>query len=200
MNNRLRIIGGHWRGRKIAFPDRQGLRPTPDRLRETLFNWLRLDVSHACCLDLFAGSGALGFEAASRGAARVVMVDVDSVVIKTLAAQVDRLGGSQIEVVQADYSRYLEKRPDTAPFDVVFIDPPFHRQLVTPACQLLESGWLKPGARIYVETETPVLSAIPSGWHLLKSGRTGCSHGFLLEHTGCSAEARYPTNGYMSLP
>jgi 16S rRNA (guanine966-N2)-methyltransferase len=117
------------------------------------------------------------------------------VVIKTLAAQVDRLGGSQIEVIQSDYSRYLEQRPDIAPFDVVFIDPPFHRELVAPACQLLESGWLKPGARIYVETERPTLSAIPTGWHLLKSGRTGYSHGFLLENTRFSAEVCHPNNG-----
>ncbi len=181
MNNRLRIIGGLWRGRKIDFPDRPGLRPTSDRMRETLFNWLRLEVEHACCLDLFAGSGALGFEAASRGASRVVMIDSDPVALGALKQNIRLLGATQIDLIQADYSNYLRQHPREPVFDLVFLDPPFHKEMLQPACDLLAAGWLKNGARIYVETALPGLPSLPSRWQLLKTVRMGQSHCFLFQ-------------------
>jgi len=183
MRNRLRIIGGVWRGRKIGFPDRPGLRPTSDRMRETLFNWLQFDVENACCLDLFAGSGALGFEAVSRGASKVVMIDSDPVVIDSLKQNAKRLGATQIDLIQAHYSGFLGNRPGGQGFDLVFLDPPFHQALLQSACDLLAAGyWLKQGARIYLETGQSGLPALPSGWQVLKTARMGQSHGFLLQN------------------
>ncbi|MGI9213659.1 MAG: 16S rRNA (guanine(966)-N(2))-methyltransferase RsmD [Methylococcaceae bacterium] len=186
MDNRLRIIGGIWRGRKISFPDRQGLRPTSDRMRETLFNWLRLDMENSTCLDLFAGSGALGFEAASRGAARVIMVDSDAEAIKSLNHHRHILGADQIQVIQADCTHYLGRTEKMA-FDLVFVDPPFNRNLVPAVCGLLESGWLKPHAKIYIETELSAQPAPTLGWRVLKSERMGLSRCFLLERVSDSS-------------
>lgn len=179
LDNRLRVIGGLWRGRKISFPDRIGLRPTADRMRETLFNWLREDIDSSRCLDLFAGSGALGFEAASRGALRVVMVDSDPVAVKSLAQIRQSLGAEQTEIIHADFSVYLQGTKEL--FDLVFIDPPFNRELIVPACKLLETGWLKPHARIYIETELVTLPQIPENWQVMKYAKAGHSHCFLLE-------------------
>jgi 16S rRNA (guanine966-N2)-methyltransferase len=122
-SNQVRIIAGQWRGRKLEFPDSQGLRPTSDRVRETLFNWLAPVLPGAVCLDLFAGSGALGFEAASRDASRVVMVEQNSAVFKHLQSQSRRLSAQAVELVNADANDYLAG-VDTA-FDIVFLDPPF---------------------------------------------------------------------------
>lgn len=179
MDNRLRIIAGIWRGRKIGFPDRHGLRPTSDRMRETLFNWLRLDVEHSTCLDLFAGSGALGFEAASRGAAQVVMVDSDAEAVASLNHHCSTFEANQIQVIQADYANYL-RRTEKMAFDLVFVDPPFNQNLVSAACGLLADGWLKPQAKIYIETEQSAQPALASDWRVLKSERMGLSRCFLL--------------------
>lgn len=170
---RLRIIGGTWRGRRIAFPDLPGLRPTPDRVRETLFNWLQGTIEGSRCLDLFAGSGALGFEAASRGAASVVMVDPDAQVMHHLRAQADMLGAAQIEIIMADAQAYLASSPP--PFDIVFLDPPFGSNLLAPLCRVLDDhGALKSGARIYLETPvSAVVPAMPVIWKLLKSQTAG---------------------------
>lgn len=172
-NNEIRIIGGQWRSRKLQFPTVEGLRPTPDRVRETLFNWLRDDIRGARCLDLFAGSGALGFEAASRGAARVVMVDADARVCSALRQACGLLDASAVQVFHEHAARYLATASER--FDVVFLDPPFHKGWISRVAPLLESGgWLGPNALIYLETETRLpLTDTPARWRLLKQGAAG---------------------------
>ena len=164
----MRVIGGKYRSRLLRVPQRPGLRPTPDRVRETLFNWLGQDLSGLACLDLFAGSGALGFEAASRGATRVVLVEKDRAVVAELERSQAALGASQVTIVCGDAADYLERARER--FDVVFLDPPF-RQNALP--RILESlgPRLEPGARVYVESEEPVEVAVP--WAELKRARAG---------------------------
>lgn len=171
-DNQLRIIGGRWRGRRVAFPDAQGLRPTPDRVRETLFNWLAPRIAGARCLDLFAGSGALGFEALSRGAAEVVFVERQRAVARVLQANLARLGAvADGRVVAGDALAYLAG-PARA-FDVVFLDPPFGLGLLTPTCAQLDArGWFAADARVYVESELPA-PELPPAWTLLRDKRAG---------------------------
>ncbi|MDX1696649.1 MAG: 16S rRNA (guanine(966)-N(2))-methyltransferase RsmD [Thiohalobacterales bacterium] len=170
--NQLRIIGGAWRGRMIAFADLADLRPTPDRVRETLFNWLAPVVRGSRCLDLYAGSGALGLEAASRGAAGVVLVDHAPQVVATLREQVARLQATQVEVVQADVLRWLQG--PSRPFDIVFLDPPYRRDLLPGCMRLLETqGWLAPEASIYIEAEKAWRPELPEGWSLYRSKQAG---------------------------
>lgn len=173
-SNQVRIIAGQWRGRKLTFPDSAGLRPTADRIRETLFNWLMPVLPGASCLDLFAGSGALGFEAASRGAASVVLVERDAVVVSALRENRQRLSAQATQVIQQDARNYLAGPP--RPFDVVFLDPPFARaeQLQHAVEDLSHQDWLKRDARIYLETaaKAPPLS-LPEGWRLLKQKQAG---------------------------
>ncbi|MCP5149946.1 MAG: 16S rRNA (guanine(966)-N(2))-methyltransferase RsmD [Ectothiorhodospiraceae bacterium] len=172
MTGRLRIIAGSWRRRQLSFPDRPGLRPTPDRVRETLFNWLGPRVIGARCLDLFAGSGALGFEAASRGAAEVVMVERDREVARALRDNVERLQATNIEVVRDDALRVLHAL--AGPFDIVFLDPPFGTDLLERACaDLAAPGRLAPDARVYLETDRPQPPPLPSGWELLRREKAG---------------------------
>jgi 16S rRNA (guanine966-N2)-methyltransferase len=172
--NSVRIIGGGWRGRRISFPDVPGLRPTPDRVRETLFNWLQQHIVGARCLDLFAGSGALGLEALSRGAKELVFVEQAVAASRALQEQLTRLGGERRgQVVEMGAARYL--RGAAAPFDVVFLDPPFGRDALAEYMPLLDSGsWLKLGSLVYLENEkkagAPVL---PARWELLKSKSAG---------------------------
>ena len=163
----MRIVGGRWRSRLVEFPERAGLRPTPDRVRETLFNWLGQDLDGLVCLDLFAGSGALGFEAASRRAARVVLVERDPAAIAALAGNRERLGAAAVEVVRADALAFLER--STAMFDLVFLDPPFGQNLAAAALARLP-GRITKGARVYVEAERAVEAP---GWQVLKHGRAG---------------------------
>jgi 16S rRNA (guanine966-N2)-methyltransferase len=165
---RVRIIGGVWRSRLIDVPSRPGLRPTPDRVRETLFNWLGQDLSGLSCLDLFAGSGALGFEAASRGAARVVLVENDAEAIATLRASRASLGAESADVVAADALDYLAGA--TERFDVVFLDPPFRQNAQSAVLALLPPR-LAPDARVYVEAASPQLVSAP--WHELRRKRAG---------------------------
>ena len=174
---KIRIIAGEYRGRRIAVPDRPGLRPTPDRVRETLFNWLGQSLEGLACLDLFAGSGALGFEAASRGAARVVMVEHDRAVFEVLKKSVSVLNARQIELVLEDAFTYLKRTNDR--FDVVFLDPPF-RQNALPAL----FRHLKPasGMRVYVESDEAV--APGERWRELKRARAGQVSYQLLEWRG----------------
>lgn len=150
--NQLRIIGGQWRSRRFPIADVAGLRPTPDRVRETLFNWLQSVIAGARCLDLFAGSGALGFEALSREAAKVVFVEKDIRAFKQLQANVHALGASQAELIHADAFSYLER--EMASFDVVFLDPPFHLALPEKALdKLLERQLITHEGLIYLEHE-----------------------------------------------
>lgn len=173
--NRLRIIGGQWRGRRLEFPDIPGLRPTPDRVRETLFNWLQSEIVGARCLDLFAGSGALGLEALSRGASRVVMVDEASAVTRQLESNLQILQADNASVARMSAQTFLERGPGDARYDVVFLDPPFGLELVSPIVQLLEKGdWLAPDALIYVETERSLHELdLPASWEPLREKHTG---------------------------
>jgi len=172
--NRLRIIGGAWRGRKLAFPDGAGLRPTPDRVRETLFNWLTPILPGARCLDLFAGSGALGLEALSRGAAQVVLVDRDARVITQLREHIATLKAQGAELIQADALQLLQ-HPTHEKFDIIFLDPPYHQNLLEPCCRQLENGgWLAAGARVYLEAEAELGDLqLPPNWRLTHSKKAG---------------------------
>jgi 16S rRNA (guanine966-N2)-methyltransferase len=176
--NSVRIIGGGWRGRRVNFPDIPGLRPTPDRIRETLFNWLQHDVAGARCLDLFAGSGALGLEALSRGARELVFVEQAVAASRALSEQLARLGaGRKGQVVEMGAARYLRTpaQPPGSVFDIVFLDPPFGRGLLAEYVPMLDSGnWLKPGGLVYLENEKAEgAPALPPHWELLKSKSAG---------------------------
>jgi 16S rRNA (guanine966-N2)-methyltransferase len=162
---KIRIIGGEYRGRKILVPDRPDLRPTPDRVRETLFNWLGQSLDGLSCLDLFAGSGALGFEAASRGAQRVVMVEQDRSVFQSLQKTRDTIGAQAVEVVLDDAFAYLRKAPM---FDIVFLDPPFRQNALAAVFRLLKGA---PGVRVYAESSEPFEPEAP--WRELKRSRAG---------------------------
>lgn len=173
----VRIIGGKWRGRRLRFPIRPGLRPTPDRVRETLFDWLGSRVQGARCLDLFGGSGALGFEAASRGADRIVMVECDGILARYLGAQTRLLDARNVELVREDATQWLQlpgsSRP--APFDIVFVDPPFASDHWSELCRSLEhGGWLKGEAFVYLEMPSQSgQQFLPGNWVLTRSGRAG---------------------------
>ncbi len=170
---RVRIIGGVWRRRVLKFPTAPELRPTSDRARETLFNWLAPHISGRRCLDLFAGSGALGFEAASRGAQSVVMVDNDRQVIQQLHNNRTSLGAAQIDIVTADALRYLNAC--VREFDLIFVDPPFHLGLAQLACSsLLTSQCLQGSGLVYVECELGESVAMkPGAWQLHRQ----CTYG-----------------------
>ena len=170
--NQVRIIAGTWRGRRLSFEPVPGLRPTPDRVRETLFNWLGPVIRGARCLDLYAGSGALGLEAASRGAAEVILVDNDPRVVAALGQQMESLGAHQVRVVRAEVLRWLGGH--SSPFDVVFLDPPFRKRMLPPCMQLLEcGGWLSDQARVYIEAEKELVPELPENWELLRSKQAG---------------------------
>lgn len=171
--NTLRIIGGQWRGRKLRFADGEGLRPTTDRVRETLFNWLQPVIHGARCLDLFAGSGALGLEALSRGASEVQFIERNPGAVRALQENLKLLQAENGHVHQGDALAYL--RGANRPFDVVFLDPPFRQDLLDPALSLLSQGnWLAPGARIYLELEAELgAPELPAGWELLRSKTAG---------------------------
>jgi 16S rRNA (guanine966-N2)-methyltransferase len=180
--NSVRIIGGGWRGRRVSFPDVPGLRPTPDRVRETLYNWLQHSVVGTRCLDLFAGSGALGLEALSRGASGVVFVEQSQAAARGLVAELARLGGtSKARVVEMGASRFLRTageasgRPYGGPFDIVFMDPPFGQEALAEYIPLLDAGgWVKSGGLVYLESEKSAgAPAVPAHWELLKSKSAG---------------------------
>lgn len=149
-SGKVRIIAGQWRGSRLEVPDAAGLRPSSDRVRETLFNWLQAEIGGARCLDLFAGSGALGFEAASRGAAQVVMIERDAAAVASLRATAQRLDAGQVEIVAADALAWLAG-PVSAQFDIVFVDPPFAAGLWQPVLDALPR-WLAPRAWLYLES------------------------------------------------
>jgi len=172
--NFVRIIGGAWRGRRISFPDLPGLRPTPDRVRETLFNWLQHDIVGTRCLDLFAGSGALGLEALSRAAREVVFVEQAQAAARALGAELERLGGSaRARVMEMGAARFL--RTPGEPFDGVFLDPPFGHGALEEYVPWLDAGhWVKTGGWVYLENERAAgAPALPPHWQLLKSKSAG---------------------------
>lgn len=172
--NQLRIIGGSHGGRRLRFPGVRGLRPTADRVRETLFNWLQGEITDSRVLDLFAGSGALGLEALSRGAAEAVFVERARPAAGQLRRNLELLGlGGRGRVVQADARRYIESAE--GPFDIVFLDPPFADRLLPGVCQSLErQGLLAPRAWIYLEQDSAQpWAALPANWRPYREGRAG---------------------------
>lgn len=171
--NQVRIIGGEWRGRKLHFPQSPAIRPTPDRVRETVFNWLQSHVAGLRCLDLFAGSGALGFEALSRGAREVVFVENDPDAIRHVVQMLQTLNCDRGKAVGMDAFTYLAQPAE--PFDLVFLDPPFADRSLPRLCSLLETrGWLQPGAHVYLEDAASAGDPeLPTGWTLLRSKRAG---------------------------
>jgi len=177
-SNRVRIIGGQWRSRWIKFPDVEGLRPTPDRVRETVFNWLEQDLTGVACLDLFAGSGALGFEAASRGAREVVLVERNRRIVQSLQENARALCGESrpVAVICSDALEFLHR--DRRTYDVVFLDPPYSVwQETADATRLLLHKLmprLNPGARVYLEAAEAL--QLPPDWQTIKNNRAGAVH------------------------
>jgi 16S rRNA (guanine966-N2)-methyltransferase len=189
LSNSVRIIGGEWRGRRIRFPSVAELRPTPDRVRETLFNWLQGVIGDARCLDLFAGSGALGLEALSRGAREALFVEREPRVAAALRETLGTLGAGRGTVVVADAFRYLAGPP--RPFDVVFLDPPFAQGRLAELCTLLEhGGWLAPRAHIYLEgAARDGIPPLPEPWETARETRAGEVRGVLARRADATPRA-----------
>ena len=167
-----RIIGGAWRSRRLVFPASEDLRPTPDRVRETVFNWLVPYLPGAACLDLFAGSGAFGFEALSRGAAHAVLVEKRLEVVAALRLNRERLKAEQADIVHADAVAFL--RGPAAAFDIVFLDPPYASGLLATCVELLDArGWLKPDALIFLAAPQGEAPPLPASWRQLRSKTAG---------------------------
>jgi 16S rRNA (guanine966-N2)-methyltransferase len=183
----LRIIGGTWRGRKLRFAAGADIRPTPDRVRETLFNWLGTRVAGARCLDLFAGSGALGLEALSRGAAHVTFVEQEARAARELALRLIEWEAQGGRVARADALRFLAGTAEA--YDLVFLDPPFDSGLLArSAAALAAHAWLSPGALIYVEAGARgELPSLPAQWRLLKAKQAGEVGYYLFAHAGADA-------------
>lgn len=185
--NSFRIVGGSLRGRRVHFPPVAAVRPTPDRVRETLFNWLAAIIHDARCLDLFTGSGALGLEAASRGAGRVVLVDRDRRLAGALQSRIAELAlDERATCLRADALDYLAQSGED--FDVVFLDPPFGQGWLARVLNRLPPR-LAPGNRVYVESESALALELPAGWQSLREGRAGAVAYRLLNYqsTGESA-------------
>ena len=176
-SGQLRIIGGRWRGRKLRFRATAGLRPTPDRVRETLFNWLCARIGASRCLDLFAGSGALGLEALSRGATHCSFVDSHAGAIAAIRVHLAQLGCNEDEAdcIQADALKFLRAGNARAAYDIVFLDPPFLQQALGPACAALEGGnWLAHDAMVYMESSVHEPEpSIPESWSPHRDKRAG---------------------------
>lgn len=173
-DGQIRIISGQWRGRKLPVKDVAGLRPTTDRVKETVFNWLNMYLRDANCLDCFAGSGSLGFEALSRYAAQVTLIEKDKVAAKQLQANLSALQSTQAEVHHQDCLQYLTGTGNQS-IDIAFVDPPFRLGLLADCCQKLEQNqWLTEDALIYVEKETELTEVkLPANWELLKEKTAG---------------------------
>lgn len=171
-HHKLRIIGGRWRSRTLSFPVVDGLRPTGDRIRETLFNWLAPILPGSRCLDLFAGSGILGFEALSRGAAHCSLVELNPQAARQLRVNAEQLHAEAAAIHQMSALEFLAK-PIAVPFDVVFIDPPFAGNLWQPVMTQLERGWLGEGALIYIESPLDQALSLPADWQVHREKRAG---------------------------
>lgn len=175
----IRIIGGKWRSRKVSFITKQDLRPTPDRIRETLFNWLAPDIIGARCLDLYAGSGAMGLEALSRGAQSVTAIELDRECCQKIIENKTTLQADGLEVLNKNVLDWLANQKFTA--DIVFIDPPYKQQLLAITMQVLEEhNWLRIGSLIYFEQDKPLASnELPENWQLLREKKAGKVYYFL---------------------
>ncbi len=171
---RLRIVAGNWRSRLLDVADVDGLRPTGERIRETLFNWLAPTIEGSRCLDLFAGTGALGLEALSRGAAAVVFVEKSAVAARQLRTNIDLLDAQGANVLHQDAQAFLTSEPG-ASFDIVFLDPPFGLDAVDETCRLLaDTGHLADDALVYIEDDRArVAPPLPEGWRELRNKTTG---------------------------
>ena len=168
----VRIIAGKWRSRKIDFPSEKGLRPTADRIRETLFNWLTPHLGGSRCLDAFAGSGALGFEALSRGAGEVTFIDANPVVCDFLKRNSEKLEAKGAHIAQANLLEWLKQKTQT-PFDIIFLDPPFADDLLNRCLDLLvNAGAVQSGTLIYLESPVSHSPLIPDDWSLLREKHT----------------------------
>lgn len=176
--NQLRIIGGTHRSRLVTFPEHDGLRPTGDRVRETLFNWLQMSIVGANCLDLFAGSGVLGFEALSRGAAAVTLLDSDAKVVANLRENAEQLAFQQARIEHTAASNWLTQFDHERQFDIAFLDPPFADEVLYETCrQLQQSRALKAGAIVYLEHELPLAAdKLPKEWVSIKEKSAGKVH------------------------
>lgn len=182
--NAIRVIAGNLRSRKILFPDLPDLRPTSDRIRETLFNWLQHDIREATCLDLFAGSGALGIEALSRGAERVVFVEKEPEASDAIRENLARLEIGNAAIYCTEAERWMQQNTVGEPqFGIVFLDPPFADDRVYRLCsQLDDSSLLKSNSKIYVETPFQLAGeALPGSWTITRSKSAGAVHYCLLE-------------------
>ncbi len=169
-----RIIGGRWRGRKIKFDDAQGLRPTTDRIRETVFNWLQPYIHQSHCLDAFAGSGVLGFEALSRGAQDLVFIEQNIKTIKNLKENISKLKADSASIYHQDTLHWLRSANCEQKFDLVFLDPPFHSKLLAESSTWLNSsGCLAKDAIIYVEYNIDEDIMLPENWFCLKEKKAG---------------------------
>ncbi|MGB5209261.1 MAG: 16S rRNA (guanine(966)-N(2))-methyltransferase RsmD [Gammaproteobacteria bacterium] len=169
----FRIIAGRWRGRRLEFPALEGVRPTADRVRETVFNWLQPVIQGSDCLDLFAGSGALGLEALSRGAAAVTFVDRSPVLVRAIAAHLGQLDCGAGAALCSEARSFLQRA--SGHYDLVFLDPPFGSGLLPELCQMIDDqACLKPGGRVYLEHEASTGPPdLPAGWRMLRSARAG---------------------------
>lgn len=171
--HKLRIIGGKWRGRLLPFADVEGLRPTGSRVRETLFNWLMPEIAGSHCLDLFAGSGALGFEALSRGADTCTMIELNSIAHHQLCSNKTLLQCDNLKIIKGNASDFLECAPEHA-MDIVFIDPPFAQNLWQPVLSTLQSRvWLKEGCQIYIEMPKSKQLVMPPNWKIHRQKTAG---------------------------
>ena len=179
----LRVIGGRWRGRKLTVLDSEGLRPTPSRVRETLFNWLQFSLSGANCLDLFAGTGALGLEAASRGVEKVTLVEFNTGIAEQLSKNCQQLGADNYQLVNKDAVSFLSGDQDQ--YDIVFIDPPYELGIWSEiAEQLVSQDCLSLNALIYVEYPiTAIKPSLPSKWQLIKEKKAGGVNYCLFKNT-----------------
>lgn len=171
-HHKLRIIGGRWRSRTLSFPAVEGLRPTGDRIRETLFNWLAPILPGSRCLDLFAGSGILGFEALSRGASHCSLVELNPAAVRQLRAHAEQLQAEGAVIHHKNALEFLVT-PQADAFDVVFIDPPFAENQWEAVMAQLDNGWLRPEALIYVESPPDQTLCVPTSWRLHREKRTG---------------------------
>ena len=190
--NTVRIIAGRFRGRLLHFDDHQGLRPTPDRVRETLFNWLQTKVQGARCLDLFTGSGVLAVEACSRGAKAVVALDLNRNLLNELRQQIQRLPDCVVELVNADAMQYLHHEQNTTSsgqFNIVFVDPPYQSELLIPILtRLVQSACLAPNALVYFESNHPVdENQLPKSMDVVKQKRAGQVYYYLAQYPAVTA-------------
>lgn len=184
LTNQVRIIGGQWKSRKISFPKLSEIRPTPDRVRETLFNWLCDHIKGARCLDLFAGSGALSFEALSRGASYVLMFDRSIQVIRALHKNRKLLNAQHCEIIHGHVPDCLKKNVQ-CPYDIIFLDPPFYKHLIANTLQTLENlNYISPTSLLYIETELNKKDLpLSENWVILNNKSSGQVNYYLLKKT-----------------